>query len=114
LLCTQHLSAELVLVQAFTQRHVPFLLFQHLNGVIRRVFHGSNVAAKWQCSRDKARNLVVEAIAPMLHDKLVELLRGNHFSILIDESTCVSVMQHMAVVVKVVDPKQGKVSSCVA
>lgn len=110
-LLLQQLAGELVVVNALTQRHTPFALLQYVSPVIRHVFSSSPIAKDWQCSREKARTLIREVSGPMFHDDLVDLMRKGFFSLMIDESQCITVVQHMALVVKVADLRQSKVGA---
>lgn len=106
----QSLRAELLLVQACLQRHAPFLLFQYQNPVLKRVFQDSTAGKDWACSREKACTLALHGIGPLMHAAVVELLRNNPFSPVIDESSSMGVVQHLALVFRVFSTTAGKVS----
>lgn len=93
------------------QMGLAFNVQESFSKALPQIFKDSKVAQNWQCNRTKATVLVTNVLAPELHTRLLKLLHDNPFSIMVDETTCRSVKQHMGVVVKVFDPQEKKVGA---
>ncbi|XP_033122103.1 uncharacterized protein LOC117121110 [Anneissia japonica] len=79
---------------------MPFRQADHLTDVMKRMFPDSEIAKKLTMKRTKASYVMQDGIASHEVDSLAEICRTQKFSLLIDESTDVSVTQILAVVVR--------------
>ncbi|CAH2100904.1 unnamed protein product [Euphydryas editha] len=75
----------------------------HLTKLIRAVCPDSKVAEELSMSRTKARAIIVNVIGETAQKNLIENLRENNFSLLVDESPDKSTIKHLALIVRTVD-----------
>jgi hypothetical protein len=104
----QELNAELLLALLMAERHLPFLLADHLKGVLPRMFPDSNIAADWRLGRTKATYLITHVLGPEVKALVVELMRANPFFIIVDETTDIKISSQLGIMVKVQDPTRSR------
>jgi hypothetical protein len=68
----QELNAELLLALLMAERHLPFLLADHLKGVLPRLFPDSNIAADWRLGRTKGTYLITHVLGPEVKSLVVD------------------------------------------
>jgi len=106
---TKVAKAELVLTAFMAEHNTPFLQANHLAECCKKMFPDSAIAQKMSLKRTKAAYVMQQGIA--YHERLdiTSICRNQKFSIIIDESTDISTKQMLAVVVRCLDAKTGKV-----
>jgi hypothetical protein len=72
----------------------------HLIDLIKKHFSDSKIASNLKMKSTKASAVIKNAIAPVCHSKVVQHLKSNFFSLIIDESTDISVTKSMAICVR--------------
>ena len=83
-----------VLISGFMAEHrMPFLQADHLSGLMRKMFPDSKIAQKIRVKKTKSSYVMQEGIAWEEVESLSSICRENKFSIIIDESTDISVSQ---------------------
>lgn len=80
--------AEAILANMLVEHNLPFLLMDHLPGVIRHAFPDSKIAKDIKSARTKTTAVVKHALAPASHASMVSgVLASPAYSLLMDEST---------------------------
>lgn len=96
-------KAELLITGYFAEHHVPFTHINHLSEICKKAFPDSEIAKNLQLKKTKLTYIMQDGIAHYERNEISEILRKQKFSILIDESTDVSVTQILAIVVRFFD-----------
>ena len=80
--------AEAILCNMLVEHNLPFLLMDHLPGVICHAFPDSKIASEVKCARTKATSVVKHTIGPAVHKDMVASVKASPaFSLMMDEST---------------------------
>lgn len=96
-------EAEIKISMFITEHNISFRTSDHLVALIKNVCPESEVIKKITCNRSKATAIVKNTIGKQGFEDLVEKLKTQYFSILIDESTDKSSIKHLAIVVRILD-----------
>jgi hypothetical protein len=97
--------AELKLVGFMAEHRTPFKQADHLTTLVGSVCCDSAIGKKLKMKRTKAA-YIMEGIAFVEQQRLADLLKTKQFSLLIDESTDISVSQILAIVVRYHDDNE--------
>jgi len=81
----------------------------HLSDLLPILCPDSKIAAQFKCKRTKMKCIIKNVLASHYHKQLVELLKKSHFSVIIDETTDVSVCKQLAIVTRVYDTEAQRV-----
>ena len=85
---TQAARAEAILCNMLVEHNLPFLLLDHLPGVLTYAFPDSKIVKEVKCARTKSTAVVKSAIAPATHKMMISKANSSPaFSLLMDEST---------------------------
>ncbi|XP_067214564.1 zinc finger protein 862-like isoform X3 [Linepithema humile] len=95
--------AELKLCMFLSEHNLPFRILQHLPKLIQSVCPDSNIAKEIKCSRTKGTQILKEHVAPCSMMEICNILKTTKFSLIIDETTDISVIKSLAVVVRYFD-----------
>ncbi|XP_058811207.1 uncharacterized protein LOC131676097 [Topomyia yanbarensis] len=101
-------EAELKICAWALENNVPFTAVDKLTDLLRELTIDSKLLQKLKLGRTKTASVVESVIAATQHDELVEQMRSDIFSIIVDEFTDFSSNKTLAIVVRVMD----KVSFC--
>ena len=93
-------TAEIKLSSFFAEHNVPFHTIDHLVPLLKEVISDSKIATDLQLHRTKATNIIKNVLAPVEVEEVIDVLRTTKFSILVDESTDISVNKFLCVLVK--------------
>ena len=96
-------KAELHAAAFFSEHNIAFSSADHFTDMCKMAFKDSETAKNMQMKRTKMTYLIQDGIAFHEEIDLNETLRETKFSIIIDESTDISVTQVLAVVVRFFD-----------
>lgn len=99
-------KAELTLAAFMSEHNMPFSHCDHLVKVCKKAFHDSKIAKQVSMGATKASYIIQDGIAYNESESISEMCRNNKFSLIIDESTDISVSQILAIVVRLFDPKK--------
>lgn len=102
--------AELLLSAFMAEHGTPFHQADHLIQVVRNMFPECETAQNMTLKKTKAVYVIRDGIAHEERELIARVCRENVFSLLIDESTDVSVSQILAVMVRYYDQNRGKVT----
>ena len=80
--------AEAILCNMLVEHNLPFLLMDHLPGLLRHALPDSKIAKEVKCAQTKSTAVVKHAIAPATHKNMLSMVNlSPAFSLLMDEST---------------------------
>lgn len=80
---------------------------QLCNATLKKFVHDSEILKKSSLNRLKAARLIKYVIAIAQRDRLINILRTQRFSIVIDESTDGSTLHSFCIIVRYFDYKQN-------
>lgn len=93
-------KAEIKVAAFIVEHNLPFRIMDHLSDLVAATFPDSKIACEFSSKRTKTRSIVKHVIAQRFRNDLVEVLKSTKFSIIIDESTDISALKQLAVVVR--------------
>lgn len=94
--------AEIKLVTFMAEHNIPFNSADHLTDLLRDMFLDSPTAQRMQLKRSNA-GYVMKEIAKVSHNSLINDLKANKFSIIVNETTDISTSKTCAIVCKYFD-----------
>ena len=103
-------NAELLLAAFMAEHGMPFSQADHLTELVKKMFPKCDDAQKIAMKKTKALYVMQEGIALEESKKIAKICRENKFSLMIEESTDVSVSQVLAVMVRFFDKSKCKVT----
>lgn len=107
--CNPIWSAEAKL-SLFIAEHCAVSTVDHLSELIRSTF-GDSKMSQVKLKRTKCAAIIVNVLAPHFLSNLVNDMENNPYSLILDESTDISVKKLLGVVVRFTNVKQKKVTS---
>lgn len=109
---TQMVKTAEVKLAAFVAEHkISHNVMNHLTDLLPKIFPDSIVAKSIKMKSTKVQATINNCIGAAEKCSLVEDLKLQKFSILMDESTDIAVVKTLAIVVRYYDPNMGKVVS---
>ena len=102
-------KAELNIAAYFSEHNISYLASDHFASMCKTAFPDSNICKNISVKRTKLSYLVQDGIAYYEKVELVQTLRSQKFSLVIDESTDISVTQVLAIVVRYFDAQKQDV-----
>jgi Domain of unknown function (DUF4371) len=102
-------KAEIALTAFVAEHNVPFRHMDHLINCVKSAFPDSQIAQKLTLKRTKSSYLLQDGLAHNQRENIVSKCKERKFSVLIDESTDISVSQILAVVVRFFDEQSSTV-----
>lgn len=106
-LCTQKAECSLAL---FICEHASILTTDHLSEMCKKTFSGSQ-SADLRLHRTKCTNIIKNVLAPHFYQELVADIKDQEYSLLIDESTDISVSKLLGVTVRYFSESLKKIIS---
>jgi len=94
--------AEIGLAAYFAEHNVAYLTADHLIGVVKRAATDGSIIQDIKLGRKKCSSVVKNIIGKTETEELVEDLKKNNFSIMVDESTDVGKVKQMCILVRYV------------
>lgn len=82
-------------------------MIDHLTPVLKSVFPDSQICRDIELHRTKCTSIIINIIAPVEVFNLVDIIKNNPFSVLVDESTDVSCHKFLCLLVRFVHPING-------
>ena len=82
------------------EHNLAFNVSDHFTKLVRKMFPDSKIAQKFGSSRTKTTQIVKRALAPKLHQEVVEKCRSSPFSLSIDESNDRNCEKSLAILVR--------------
>ena len=99
---------EMIATGFFAEHDVPFLVADHFWEMLRHAAPDSDIIKSAAAKRTKMSYLMVHGLADEEKQRVSTLLKGRKYSVMIDESTDISVSQVMALVIRVYEPNEMK------
>ena len=100
----QAARAEAILCNMLVEHNLPFLLMDHLPGLLSHAFPDSKIAKEVKCARTKSTAVVKHAIAPAIHNTMISMVNLlPAFSLLMDESTDRGVVKREGTLIRYYD-----------
>jgi hypothetical protein len=101
---TQKVDLESKRAQAglvlFIAAHCSILSIDHLTPLCKNIFNTSNAAKELNLSRTKCTALIKNVIGPHFLSTLIADINESYYSLIIDESTDITVLKKLGVVVR--------------
>lgn len=104
-------NAEIKLAGFLVEHNISFKTIDHLCPLLTNIFPDSKIAKELALKRSKTTNIVKNVIAENYKKKLTEYLKRRKFSVLIDESTDISTVKTICIVVRYFDSEKHKVKT---
>ena len=103
-------TAEIKLSGFFVEHHVPFAQADHLVKVLKEIFPDNKIAQNIKMAMGKTKtSYIVNDIAREEKFELAKILQSQKFSVIIDETTDISIFQILGIVVRYLDYKRSQV-----
>lgn len=96
--------AELKMIMFLAEHNLPFLIMDHLPKCMASAGHDSNILKNVKCGRTKA-TMYLQSFKDEFSKTICELIKGQKFSIMIDETTDISTKKCLALVIRFADKK---------
>ena len=96
-------TAEIKSAAFFAEHNISFAVADHFTDFCKSAFTDSNICKDMSVKRTKMSYLIQDGIAHYEHKDLISILKEQKFSLVIDESTDISVTQVLAIVVRYFD-----------
>ena len=87
----------------FVEHNLPFAAVDHLFDICKKALPDSNIVKNISMKRTKLSYIIQDGIAHHEKMQITDICKSNKFSIIIDESTDISVTQILAIVVRYFD-----------
>lgn len=84
------------------EHNIPFTIMEHLQKLIQAVCPESKISKWLKCGRTKSTSLVTNVIGARSKSHIIDDLKTNKFSILLDESTVRSALKHLAIFARII------------
>ncbi|KAF0749377.1 Uncharacterized protein FWK35_00016540, partial [Aphis craccivora] len=81
----------------FIAAHTSILSVNHLGELCKNIFRGCDSANELKLHRTKYTNIIVNVLAPHFNNDFLNSIGSGHYSILIDESTDISVIKFLGI-----------------
>lgn len=94
-------EAEIKIAAFVTEHNLAFSVADHLTQLIKSVCSDSKVAENIVCARTKCTGIVQNVLGPYNSQKLLDLMKNEKFSLIVDESTDKGCTKHLAMVVRI-------------
>ncbi|CAD7081034.1 unnamed protein product [Hermetia illucens] len=98
---TAVIDAEIMMAVFVAEHNLAFQIMGHLPQFVNKITPDSNIAKKVKCSRTKMVNILRNVLGISYIEEIVDLLNANKFSLIIDESTDISLVKTLCLVVRV-------------
>ena len=96
-------AAELKLCAFVAEHNLPIAILDHLPGLIANVCDDSNISKEIKCARTKGTGVIRNVIGKHYINELIAILMKTKFSLIIDETTDVSTLKQLVLLVRYYD-----------
>ncbi len=101
-------SAELRLAAFIAEHDLPMTVADHLPKLIEAMCPDSKIAKEIKCARTKVTALINHVTGEENKEKLIDQLKTNKFSLIVDESTDKGCVKHLCMVVRLIIENEVK------
>ncbi|CAD7092699.1 unnamed protein product [Hermetia illucens] len=98
---TAVIDAGIMMAVFVVEHNLAFQIMGHLPQFVNKITPDLNIAKKVKCSRTKMVNILRNVLGISDIEEIVDLLNANKFSLIIDESTDISLVKTLCLVVRV-------------
>ena len=98
-------EAKIRLSTFIVEHNIPFNVTEYLVPLIQTIGNDPEIVKAISCGRKKCTQIVKNVTGARGFETIVQFLRVNKFSIIVDESTDVSSVKHLVIVVRYFDGK---------
>lgn len=95
------IEADIKYAILISEHNLSFQLMDHLSGCVSSICSDSQIAKKVKCSRKKVTAIIKNVVGTYYNDEICEILQKNKFSLIVDESTDISLNKTLCLVVRV-------------
>lgn len=95
----------------FVAGHTAVATCDHLNNLFKGSFTDSRIASMIQMKRTKCSAIIKNVLYPHIMNEITSAVGNNHYSLLIDESTDISVHKYLGMAIIYYDEVKEKVIS---
>ncbi len=96
-------EGELRLAAFIAEHDIPSSIADRLPKLMKTICKDSKIAENIKCGRTKATGLINNVTGKEYHEQLIQLLRENKFSLIVDESTDKGCVKHLCMVARTND-----------
>lgn len=93
-------DGELRMAFFLAEHRLPLATSEHLSQLFSKVCPDSAIAKRLQCARTKT-SAAIDVIAGSFHQQLLERMRKQPFSVIVDESSDIGVVEQVAFAVRI-------------
>lgn len=93
-------DAELLWANFICENNLPISLSDNFTKLVPTMFPDSDVASNFRCGRTKTSAIIQQAIASCEEEKIINSMRTSLFTLLIDESTDITIHRQMIILVR--------------
>lgn len=101
-------AAELKMCAFVAEHNLPVSILDHLPGMIANVCKDSKICKDIKCARTKGTGVFRSVIGKYYINELIETLKKTKFSLIIDETTDVSTLKQLVLLVRYYDSDAKK------
>lgn len=98
-------------IAVFVAAHTSVATCDHISCLCKSIFSDSNIASRIQLKRSKCSAIIKNVLYPQFVQDLKDSIGNKYYSLLIDESTDISVMKYLGVAVIYHDELSEKIVS---
>ncbi|XP_018800383.1 PREDICTED: uncharacterized protein LOC108975974, partial [Bactrocera latifrons] len=93
----------------FAEHNVALTVVDHLIPLLKEIVPDSEIIKNVDLGRKKCTSIIKNVVAKEEKDNLVNKLKVNPFSVMIDESTDIGLNKHMCILARFYDEEKGRV-----
>jgi hypothetical protein len=91
---------ELQVAMFVVQKNLPFAIADNFVDFLKKIEINHHIQKKLRCKQTKCAALIQNALGRYSQERLIETLKREKFSIIIDEATDITIEKHLAVCVR--------------
>lgn len=111
-LSTKVREADILMVLLIAEHNLPFSFLDHLGKIVKTAFPDSQIAKMMQIGRTKGTLLCKQILSNEQKTIVQNIVRDSFFSLIVDETTDVSIKASLAIVIRYFDSDCKKVREC--
>ena len=93
-------ETELRLAEFFSEHNLSIIVMDHLSDLLPKLCSDSKIAVDVKCKQTKTKSLITNPLASHFHLELVSKLKGEYISVIINETTGISMKKELALVTR--------------
>ena len=105
-------DAEMRIAGFLSEHNLSFNVMDHFTDLLPKLCPDSKTATQFKSKHTKTKCIVRNALAPHFHQELVLSLQSTQFSVIIDETTDISIRKELTVVTRLYDKETMTIKCC--